>query len=108
MNPRLLPICLTLFLYIAFSTGVSHGAIQLPDDPNKRLMSAARSEEITEVESALNEGADVNLRDEHGSTPLMIAAHVGNLMIVRLLLDRGAYLYAQAAIQSETANQETA
>lgn len=43
----------------------------------------------------LTNGADVNLKDSNGGTPLMQAAFRGNLNIVRALLDRGSDVNAK-------------
>merc|ERR1711865_828750 len=48
------------------------------------------------LEQALNEGADVNMLDETGSTLLMIAAAVGEVEALRLLVDSKASLDIQA------------
>lgn len=45
----------------------------------------------------ISRGADVNLADNGGNTPLMTAAMWVSLPSVRLLLDRGARVNAQAA-----------
>lgn len=42
------------------------------------------------VESLLKNGIDVNVRNSDGMTPLMAAANVGNIEIIRMLLARGA------------------
>lgn len=42
------------------------------------------------VERLLDDGVDVNARDEKGNTPLMIAAEGNHLLLVELLLERGA------------------
>ncbi|KAI1747462.1 hypothetical protein F4782DRAFT_543516 [Xylaria castorea] len=49
----------------------------------------------------LDEGADVDLKDQKGETPLLLAARFGRLEIVQLLLDRGA------KIDSQDNNNET-
>ena len=57
------------------------------------LFDAVRRGDLTEVERLLNEGADLNARDERDGrddTPLHWACIFGRPHIVRLLLDRGA------------------
>lgn len=58
-----------------------------------QLIEAVKTGQLTEVEEALNSGADVNQQDEQGWTPLNWAAGKGNVEIVRLLLDRGADVF---------------
>lgn len=55
-----------------------------------QLIEAVKTGQLTEVEEALNSGADVHQQDEQGWTPLNWAAGKGNVEIVTLLLDRGA------------------
>ena len=43
-----------------------------------------------QCQDLLSAGADVNLPDEHGFTPLFVAARRGNFEISKLLLDSGA------------------
>jgi ankyrin repeat protein len=44
------------------------------------------------IKFLLDEGADVNARDDRGISPLQFASAVGNLPIVEMLLDRGAHV----------------
>lgn len=52
--------------------------------------------DLERVRSLLNQGADINAKDEHGQTALMNAAHAGQLELVRLLIERGANLNVTA------------
>ncbi len=53
-------------------------------------------EEVTsELSGETRWGNDVNARDDHGSTPLMHAACIGCVEIVRLLIERGADVNAR-------------
>lgn len=54
------------------------------------LQSAAASGDTVQTTALLNQGAALNVRDEHGRTPLMLAVMQGRLDVVRLLLKRGA------------------
>jgi ankyrin repeat protein len=58
-----------------------------------QLIEAVKTGQLTEVEEALNSGADVHQQDEQGWTPLNWAAGKGNVEIVRLLLERGADVF---------------
>jgi ankyrin repeat protein len=48
--------------------------------------------DVDAVEQLAAGGAEVNARDAHGQTGLMLAAMRGHMPIVRLLIDRGADL----------------
>ncbi|MFZ5524405.1 MAG: ankyrin repeat domain-containing protein [Pseudomonadota bacterium] len=57
---------------------------------SKELIEAVRSGDVDRLRSLLGAGAHSNLRDEEGSTLLMISSHSGNLPMVRALIDAGA------------------
>ena len=48
------------------------------------------AQDIDAVRILIERGCDVNMRVEDGWTPLMAAANVGSLSIVKLLIDSGA------------------
>jgi len=54
------------------------------------LIDAVVNNDIEEVETLLNNGADINIQDNDGDTALMLASKYGRTDIVRLLLDHGA------------------
>jgi ankyrin repeat protein len=54
--------------------------------------SALRRGDVQAMRQLLDEGADIDARDEHGQTALMCAARDGQTGVVRLLADRGAAL----------------
>lgn len=70
--------------------------LELGADPNCResvtppLVAAAASGLLVSVVALLAAGAEVDVRDEDGSTPLMIAAACGHTDAVNELLQRGA------------------
>jgi ankyrin repeat protein len=53
---------------------------------------AARLGDVDRLRCLLASGADVNARDEHGQTALMIAAGNGRSSAIRLLVENGAVL----------------
>ena len=60
-------------------------------DVNTALISASRDGQIEMLEMLMEEeGADVNIPNNNGNTPLMIATRNGNTEIARMLIDRGA------------------
>jgi ankyrin repeat protein len=50
------------------------------------------------VEFLLKSGAEVDLANDQGTTPLMIAAYSGHSETMQLLIDHGAQINAQAAV----------
>ena len=64
------------------------------------IFEAIKNEDNQRVIQLLDEGVDVDIRFENGSTPLMFAAQNGNLEIVKLLLERGANVNAKNEIGS--------
>jgi ankyrin repeat protein len=53
---------------------------------------ATRLGDLAQVRWLLEQGADINAKDEHGQTALMNAAHAGQTDLVRLLIEYGADL----------------
>lgn len=53
---------------------------------------AVRADDSTTLARLLDAGSDINARDEHGQTGLMIAARDGRTTIVRWLVAHGADL----------------
>ena len=54
------------------------------------LLDAAQQGDVAAARQLLNGGADANLRDVDGSTPLLYAAHLGDSELVNVLLMAGA------------------
>ncbi len=57
---------------------------------NKRLMQAAYDGNLSAIEEALKNGAQINARAEYGDTALNEAAEHGHLEVVKRLLEAGA------------------
>jgi ankyrin repeat protein len=58
----------------------------------EQLMYAVTYSRYEMLESAVNEGADVNMVDEDGCTPLLISARTRSIKCLGLLIERGANL----------------
>lgn len=56
------------------------------------LHAAVQSESKEIIEKLLNKGADINIKDRFGKTPLMVAitGYSGNQSIIELLVENGA------------------
>ena len=54
------------------------------------VIAAAQSEDATEVQRLIDKGADVNAKNENGSTPLMLAAGRHAAEAAKVLIDNGA------------------
>jgi ankyrin repeat protein len=57
---------------------------------------AIRRGDAADVQNLLQRGAEVNARDRHGQTGLMLAAHAGHRGVVETLLAQGASLNVTA------------
>jgi ankyrin repeat protein len=60
-----------------------------------RVLEAAANGDVTAIRSLAREGADLNVRDPRGRTPLMIAAHLRHYDAVRTLFEVGADINLQ-------------
>ncbi|KAG6935730.1 ankyrin repeat, SAM and basic leucine zipper domain containing 1 [Chelydra serpentina] len=60
------------------------------EDKDETLKKALTSGDVSMIEELLNSGVNVESSFQFGWTPLMYAASVANVELVRILLDRGA------------------
>ena len=65
-----------------------------PEAPPNDLWRIAEFGDIEELEKARARGAEVNVSNSSGVTPLMVAAYHGRLQMVRALIGHGAHLNA--------------
>jgi len=82
-----------VLLSLAIATSVT--CTRHPVDHAKldaELLQSVRKGDTVTVLHLFQQGADINTRDQGGSTALALAADYGHRDVVRLLLDRGADL----------------
>lgn len=72
------------------------------DSPRDALWAAVRNSDPKAIRAALDQGADVNARNEIGVTALWIAASKGKLDVIDLLLECGADVNARDGIWYQT------
>jgi len=70
------------------------GLTKANEELNKKLCMAAATGDIDGVKGALNEGANVNAKNDVGMTPLILAS-LSNKEIVELLIEKGANVNAK-------------
>ena len=71
-------------------SAVLSGCAQRMKSEDVGLLAAARTGHANTVKDMLAAGANVNVKDEHGNTPLLEAARNGHDDVVRALLAAGA------------------
>lgn len=72
---------------------------------NNRLIYASKSNFIDEAKLLIDNGADVNCKDQYNNTPLIAASEKNNYKIVKLLIDNGAIDYNNMAKLLATQNK---
>ena len=60
---------------------------------NLALIEATKAGNYEKVEALIHSGADINQQDEQGWTALNYAAGAGDLALVKLLVEQGAYIF---------------
>jgi len=70
-------------------------AAGLTDDDVEEIFRSARHGRVEEIESLLDRGIPVDVRDEHGNTLLTIACQNGNKRVAKVCLRRSADLNAR-------------
>ena len=63
---------------------------------DQALLTAASRDNAAGVKVALDAGADIDARNNHGQTALLLAVQSGNLALARDLIQRGADINAEA------------
>ena len=88
---RLLLLCLLAMVIPACSATVGSA--------DARLRDAAARGDAEAVRGALEDGADLEARDDQGRTPLLLATHGNNVDAARELIEAGADVNAKDAMQ---------
>jgi len=86
MKKKILSV--VLFLIITFVANAVADTLKISED-------AIQNNNALEVEKAIKNGADVNVRYDRGNTPLMFAAYSGSLEVAKLLITNGADINAK-------------
>ena len=55
-------------------------------DPSKELLEALKNGDVVKVKELLERGADANVKDSSGATPLHYVAFFMSMRLVRILL----------------------
>jgi ankyrin repeat protein len=98
-----LPLCLALAAIVAQTVALAdRAAAQVPPSAAeiaayRGLHAAAASGDLPALTKALQHGADINARDGHGRTALLVAAHGSHRDIVQELARAGADMKAKDA-----------
>ena len=101
MRHRFLPcLMLTVSWLIQAGSVADRAAAQVPPNAGeiaayRGLHAAAASGDLPALKKALQDGADIEARDGHGRTALLVAAHGPHLDIVRALARAGADMKAR-------------
>ena len=85
-------------LFLITLLGCSGTTKQMADDNEKALLVAAKNDSET-VRRLLKQGVKVDVRDDHGRTPLLLAVHHNQVEAARLLIEAGADVNAQDRMQ---------
>jgi ankyrin repeat protein len=83
-------LCPLIIVFLIFSTNVFSQPLRLPKEVlNLQLLEASSDGNLEEVKRLLLMGADINTKNEYGSTPFKLALIHNNCSVVEYLLQRG-------------------
>jgi len=85
---------------LALIVGAGPAAAQIPPTPQeitayRELHAAAAEGDVSKVREFARQGGDLNARDAHGRTPLLVAAHRSRRDAMRALVEAGADVNAK-------------
>jgi ankyrin repeat protein len=95
MRIRIVLVCAALCV-ACIATGAATGA----DDSYDKLYSAIRANGLGHIKALLDEGVSASAEGPDGITPLMVAAEIGSLDAMKMLIDRHADLNGKNAYGS--------
>jgi N-acyl-D-amino-acid deacylase len=75
-------------------------AREFQDDSQDKLYSAIRANDLGRIKTLLDQGVSANAEGPDGITPLMVAAEIGSLEAMNMLIDRRADVNAKNAYGS--------
>src|SRR5215218_3011380 len=89
--------------FVAAVVAVTFAVAATAADPKRdALWTAVRGGDVAAVRKAVEDGADVNARNEYGVSALWIAAGKGKLDVVEFLVGKGADVNARDDIWYQT------
>ena len=88
-----LPLLLLLCSTRVASAQVPDTSAQVVNSLGRELLAAAEAGQVERIRDLLGKGADIESRDQHGRTPLMVATIEGQVRAVEFLLDAGSDLF---------------
>lgn len=94
--------CSRVLLALVASLVLVAASAGAPDEKRDALWAAVRAGDVKAIAAALDNGADVNARNEIGVSALWIAASKDKLDVIELLVQRGADVNARDGIWYQT------
>lgn len=90
MKKCLFPAVLSLVAIVCYS-------LQIEAQPKKceKMSKAVIDGDLQAVRKMIQQGCDVNMRDEFGRSPIFTASQFGHVSIVELLIEKGANTFAR-------------
>lgn len=67
------------------------GAFISQDEKDDKLLAAAKKKDLNNVQALIIQGANPNIQDAMGNTPLLFAIEMGSTEIARFLINNGAH-----------------
>lgn len=91
----LVVLCLAVLAWQRLELAKAYKGKKIPNAKDRQLLKVVNTGIVQDIIDAINKGADVNIKDSLGNTPLMTAAHHANIDAVNVLLENGADVNAR-------------